>query len=131
MKQTIKTNTFATSSTSFTDVTGLSVTITPQSSSNKVLVLTSLHIGSGASGRDNKYRIVRGSTNIGSDFFCRRETSNNAITYCDYFLDSPNSTSTQTYKVQILCENNEVFINRNGSNQDYGQSTILVMEVGM
>ena len=35
---TAKTDTFESTSTSFTDVTGLSVAITPSSSSNKILV---------------------------------------------------------------------------------------------
>jgi len=39
-----KTDTFIVSSTSFTDVTGLSVTITPHSSSSKILVSVSLNI---------------------------------------------------------------------------------------
>ena len=37
--QDVKLDTFTTSSTSFTDVTGLSVDITPSSTSSKVLVL--------------------------------------------------------------------------------------------
>ena len=36
---TTKTDTFSTSSSSFTDITGLSVSITPASSSNKILIL--------------------------------------------------------------------------------------------
>ena len=38
VKNTLKTDTFTTQSTSFTDVTGLSVTITASSASNKILV---------------------------------------------------------------------------------------------
>ena len=36
--QTVKTDTFSTNNSGFTDVTGLSATITPSSNSNKVLV---------------------------------------------------------------------------------------------
>ena len=39
-----KTDTFIASSTTFTDVTGLSVTITPHSSNSKILVSVSLNI---------------------------------------------------------------------------------------
>jgi len=39
---TTKTDTFSTTSTTFTDVTGLSVTITPTSSSNQILVLVGI-----------------------------------------------------------------------------------------
>ena len=39
VKSTTKTDTFTTNSTSFTDITGLSVTITPTRSDNKILVM--------------------------------------------------------------------------------------------
>ena len=42
--QAVKTDTFTTSSTSFVDITGLSVTITPSSSSSKILVRTFIRI---------------------------------------------------------------------------------------
>jgi len=42
VQSTTKTNTFSTTSTSFTDVTGLSVSITPISTSSKILVIYSL-----------------------------------------------------------------------------------------
>ena len=38
---TVKTDTFTTSSGTFTDLTGMSVSITPSSASNKVLILLS------------------------------------------------------------------------------------------
>ena len=37
--QTVKTDTFTTTSTSFVDVTGLSVSITPATTSSKILIL--------------------------------------------------------------------------------------------
>jgi hypothetical protein len=39
---TTKTDTFTTTSTSFTDITGMSVSITPSSASNKILVFSYL-----------------------------------------------------------------------------------------
>ena len=36
--QTVKTDTFATTSTSFVDITGVSVAITPSSTSSKILI---------------------------------------------------------------------------------------------
>ena len=45
-----KTGKFATTSTSFTDVTGFDCSITPSSSSNKILVITSANFGAGGSG---------------------------------------------------------------------------------
>lgn len=131
MVQTIKTDKFATSSTSYVDITGLSVTITPQSSSNKILVFTNVRLGSGNTGQDNKYQILRGSTAISADNFCRMPSSSEAWPFADINLDSPNTTSATTYKVQCKAETNEVFVNRDGSNRDFGMSYITVMEVGM
>jgi len=44
--QTFKADSFSSSSTSFTDVTGLSVSITPSSASNKILVLCTVPMSS-------------------------------------------------------------------------------------
>jgi len=131
MVQAIKTDKFATSSTSYTDITGISVTITPQSSSNKILVFTNVRFGSGATGQDNKYQILRGSTAISTDNYCRMPSTSELWPFADINLDSPSTTSATTYKVQCKAETNEVFVNRNGSNQDFGMSYITVMEVGM
>ncbi len=131
MVQTIKSDKFATSSTSYTDITGLSVTITPQSSSNKILVFTNVRFGSGNSNNDNKYQILRGSTAISADNYCRQPSYSENWIYADMNLDSPNTTSATTYKVQCKAESNEVFVNRDNSNRDYGMSYITVMEVGM
>jgi hypothetical protein len=44
--QTVKSDTFSSSSATFVDITGLSASITPSSASNKILVMVSLNIGS-------------------------------------------------------------------------------------
>ena len=60
VQSTTKTSTFSTTGSSV-DVTGLNVSITPSSSSNKVLVHTQITM----SGTDNGYaRLLRGSTAI-------------------------------------------------------------------
>ena len=86
MVQTIKTDTFATTSTSFVDV-GLSASITPTSSSNKVLVRAVVCAGNGQSGSDNKIRVLRGSTVI---------TTNNV------FVRNASISETETYVIEIL-----------------------------
>ena len=62
--QTIKTDTTSTSSTSMTDCTGMSVTITPTSTSSKILVTVIANVGAG-SGYRAMLQLVRGSTAIG------------------------------------------------------------------
>ena len=74
VKQVTKTDGFATTSTSYVDITGLSLNITPSLSSNKILVRVCITIGSGQTGADNKIRVLRGSTNIlTSDYLVRND----------------------------------------------------------
>ena len=63
VKQTAKTDNFTTTSTTFTDITGLSVSITPSNSSNKIMVFGDLAVGA-ASGQYIMLQLVRGSTEI-------------------------------------------------------------------
>ena len=115
----------STTSTSLVD-TGLSVNITPSSSSNKILVLADVqgqmgaNVGWGGS-------IVRGSTviletntysNYGGD-----SQQNMRSSYVK--LDSPSSTSELTYKTQVKCYNPGTVLINEGSNP----TTITVMEI--
>ncbi len=91
---------------SATDMTGMSVAITPTFSSSKVLVHVALHLGisAPAGGSLVRWNLVRGSTNIaigdttGNAYFSTTNTDMQftGITH----LDSPNTTSSTTYKVQ-------------------------------
>ena len=130
--QVTKTDQFATSSTSYTDVTGLSASITPRSSSNKILVRVCVMIGTGNTANDNFIRVLRGSTNILTTDYCVRndEGTSNNTEYTIEVLDSPSTTSAITYKLQGKAETNEIFVNRRGSpTVTMGQSTITLMEV--
>ena len=128
--QTIKTDHFATTSTSFTDVTGYSATITPSSTSSKVLVRVVACIGNGQANQDNKIRVLRGSTAITTnDFMVRNDHISETESYVIEVLDSPSTTSAITYKVQGKVEGNEIFINRRNNNDNGGQSSITLMEV--
>lgn len=129
MVQTIKTDTFATTSTSFVDV-GLSASITPTSSSNKVLVRAVVCAGNGQSGSDNKIRVLRGSTVITTNnVFVRNASISETETYVIEILDSPSTTSATTYKVQGNVETNEIFVNRRNNLDTMGESSITLMEV--
>ena len=127
--QSIKTDNFASTSTSFVDV-GLSASITPSSSSNKVLVRAVVCAGNGQSGSDNKIRVLRGSTVITTnDVFVRSASISETETYMIEILDSPSTTSATTYKVQGKVETNEIFINRRNNLDTMGESSITLMEV--
>ncbi len=143
---TTKTDTFTNSSASFVDITGLSVSITPTSSSNKIFVMYSLMSGENASNFP-LVRLVRNSTAIavGDAASSRTQVSsvawgsggNNATNMQSMnFLDSPATTSSTTYKLQISGATAGVtnYINRNqrDDNAGYeprGVSTITVMEI--
>lgn len=106
--QAVKTDSFSSSSASYVDVTGLSASITPSSTSNKILSIITLMVSSGSAGQDRKiaYNLSRDSTMIFESIW-RIYDYNGAngvtgslsspITY----LDSPSSTSALTYKVQV------------------------------
>ena len=130
--QVTKTDQFATSSTSYTDVTGLSASITPTRSDSKILVRACVMIGTGNTANDNFIRVLRGSTNILTTDFCVRndEGTSNNTEYTIEVLDSLSTTSQTTYKLQGKAETNEIFVNRRGSpTVTMGQSTITLMEV--
>jgi hypothetical protein len=140
---TTKTDTFSTSSTSFVDVTGLSVSITPSSASNKILIIASIY-----GGNDTQYsfaRLMRDSTEI---CIGNANSSNTRNSFTNFytadssnykggtqnFLDSPNTTSSLTYKVQMQSGSSSVYLNFGGtgdtsSSRGRTASTITVMEI--
>ena len=131
-----KTDTFSSSSTSFTDVTGLSVTITPSSSSSKILV--SVHFTAAATGANSpRFNLVRGSTNIAqpsgsvpSSLQLNTSASQDGRMGSIVFLDSPSTTSATTYKIQGLTDGNSFVVNRRGDDANKTSiSTITVMEI--
>ena len=141
--QTAKTDTFTSSSSSFTDITGLSVAITPSSTSNKVMVIVETNTST-ASGNNAILRLLRGSTAIAvgdsagsrpQAFAQTRVNDTNASLGSSVnFLDSPNTTSATTYKVQMLSQSGTVGINRTNADSDSASigrtfSSITVMEV--
>ena len=97
----------STSSTTFQD-TGITATITPSSSSSKVLVFSCGDTFISGTGYNcfGEVRLLRASTEIGridhaydsanSSFGARLSQS-----FCINRLDSPNTTSATTYKIQI------------------------------
>ena len=113
VKQTVKTDVFSSNSSSFHDITGMSVSITPTRSDSKVLIQVSLSYG----GQDNMYagiNLVRGSTTVirgvaGSGSNTRASFGiggdNNNFQYklvsaTFTYLDSPATTNATTYKLQ-------------------------------
>jgi len=109
--QTVKTSQYLyNNSQAFADITGFNVSITPASADNKILVFVNLNVG-GENSHHLQMRLLRGSTDIfigdadGSKTRCtfhiRDIQSYNVLNYSGQFLDSPSTTSSVTYKMQI------------------------------
>jgi len=142
--QAVKTDTFSTSSTSFVDITDLSVNITPSSASSKVLALFSV-IGGTSAGSGWYVNLVRDSTNVAigdtAGNRVRSTVSNYSVptiqlhSFGFEFLDSPATTSQVTYKLQLKAQSSFTsYINRAGTDTDNNLypravSSITVMEV--
>jgi hypothetical protein len=141
---TTKTDTFTTTSNTFVDVTGLSVTITPTSATSKILVIGQIVV-QGAYGADNGMgRLMRDSTaiSVGAAAGSRIPASFGidaapvGQTQIVPFLDSPATTSAVTYKFQIRANTSgyTMCVNRNSSDTDASTtpryaSSITVVEV--
>jgi len=122
-------------------VPGLTVSITPSSSSNKILVTTSI-AGHNGSESACSYIILRGSTEIflGNDDDTHRSsvagigvTTNNMPTNLSYTgEDSPSTTSAITYGVKLINASvlqRTVRVNGGSANQLSASSSIVLMEV--
>jgi hypothetical protein len=139
------TQTFSGLSTSWADITGLSVSITPTSASSRILIMGTLMMAQ----NDNpaQMRIVRDSTPIfiGDAASNRKRataqvyaTSGNVITFVvsPCFVDSPNTLSALTYKFQYSIGGGATqYVNRTARDADAssedarGASSIIVMEI--
>ena len=141
---TTKTDTTSTNTSgSFTDISGMSVSITPSSTSSKILILISLgSISSSASGIAVGFKLLRDSTAVGNssstsgrsgftNIYTGGGTGDEYIISASHsFLDSPSSTSALTYKIQWKNSSGTTYLNRYHANDDNsGSSTITVMEV--
>lgn len=144
--QVVSTNTSTvttTTSGSYVDVTNLSASITPAATSSKILVLVEMQV---SVERDNYpncgVKLLRGSTVIATkeDFFTSNQgsTSPNGIpkfvvSAPIMYLDSPSTTSSTTYKMQIsiLASGVNGTVSANGS--IFGgnpRSSITLLEIG-
>lgn len=122
--QSVKTDVFSTTSTAYVDVAGLSVNITPKFSTSKILVSGNISLGAGTVDRYSVFgKLLRNSTDIyiadasGSrdrgTFSYQLGGFEGPMSQHFMFLDSPNTTSTTTYKVQIRAESPQTaYINR-------------------
>jgi hypothetical protein len=137
-----KNDTFSSTSSSptWTDVTGLSVSITPTSASSTILVLCAINVGSNV---DSLIRLVRDSTLVGNGtggtiqgIGQTAPGPNNNLMYQPFcfstaFIDSPAKTTATTYKIQgTNSGSGTLWINRRSIEGSFVvPSSITVMEI--
>ena len=144
VKSTSKSDTFTTTSQTFTDITGLTVSITPTSASNKIFVIASVTGCNSVGVVSGGIRLARGGTGIfigdtaGSRILGQQVqpvSADRTLTLGLSFLDSPATTSATTYSVQCINSGNGTFyVNRSNQDSDStayfrSASSITVMEV--
>jgi hypothetical protein len=145
--QAVKTDTFSSSSSSFVSVTGLSATITPSSSSNKVLVMVDMVAAASGGSLIIQSQLNRNATPVyigdasGSNargfqaFDGINLSTYGVIPHTAIFLDSPATTSAVTYDIKMRSDLSTTwYVNRvqNATTADDGirtASSITVMEV--
>ncbi len=126
---------FSTTSSSYTD-TGLSISITPKSTSSKFIIVVS-GIGSVSSNDAAQFtfRVVRGSTTVSN----QRSSDNGAAfavvegqrerypVTCS-LIDSPSTTSSITYKLRASMPHGATgYLGRWGTNNDWSVNTYMTV----
>lgn len=144
---TAKTDTFFTTSQSFTPVTGLSASITPSADTSKVLVLVQLAASTQAAAIH--FQLLRGATVLafrGDSSGSRIQGFGGAYSGADpdlvftisaTYLDSPATTSSTTYSVEARVGGNSfngAYVNRSYTDTDnatFGRaaSSITLIEI--
>jgi hypothetical protein len=143
--QAFKSDAFSSTSNGFFDVTGLSASITPSNSSNKVLIISDIALGSSdLYAYNHGFKVLRGSTDVGVSTFASTNYSGGANMYLTNgviphlfgnsktFLDSPSTTSATTYKIQATKNSSDgtLYINRRGAGTSIGgTSSLTLMEI--
>lgn len=148
VKQTVKTDTTSTSGTSFIDV--ITCSITPVSSSNKIICIYKIGMSTNNAGLSGSARLVRDSTAIyvGDSAGSRTQASSHFVADSDgighvkifdlngTFMDSPSTTSAITYRLQYKSDYNgySVYVGRSLQDTDAAYraripTSLLLMEV--
>ena len=145
---TTKTDVFSMSSSgTATAITGLSVTITPTSATSNVFVLFQINGSQNVGAGRAMVKLLRGSTVINAGDaagsrtpalggFSSSDQSIPSTPVSGSFLDSPATTSSTTYKIQLAMSAGEGSAYINQTDQDADQSsqirtasTITVVEI--
>jgi len=133
------------SSNTFADV-GVSATITPKSSSSKILIMLTGVMSNSAAGNQTALKLFRNSTEIGSGtgasgsgsgkniFMSMLQEANSSYHFDGFgqnFLDEPSTTSEITYKIQMASFNATGSLGGRADSDDVAIPTrLILMEIG-
>ena len=149
--QTVKTDTYTTSSTSYGLITGLTQAITATSTSNRILINITLYGGNNTNEAAVGFQLAKdgsvisgtigdasGANQESGTIRFRQTNSNHAEDASFMFLDTPADTSAHTYGVLMKVFNGSYYgkVGTTGADGNYNQHmrcpcTITVMEVGV
>ena len=143
-----KLDVFSTTSQSYVDIPNMTITITPSSTSSKILFSWNLAYGINGDIAHAYIMAMRGSTNLlvaAADGQQRTEATHVLNSFGGsgtqhivngVFLDSPSTTSATVYKLQLKSSNGTaIYINRSGRDNNAaaydgrGTSSMLVQEI--
>ena len=131
---------FSSSNTSYVD-TGLSVTITPSSSSSKfIIVVNGIGSTSGNDSGQGVFRVTRGNTavdnqkviadnnNQNGNAFAVVEGSRERYPVTTSLIDAPATTSSITYKLRVASPQGQTaYLGRWGINNDWSVNTYMTV----
>jgi hypothetical protein len=127
------------SSTTYVDMTGMSASITPTKSSSKILVIAVAYGGS-VPGCAMWFRVLRDSTSLATPGAVLYSSAGSGAEYSSLasnmtFFDSPATTSSVTYKVQLRSDATTTVVGGGPAANGYSsgtalcQNSIVLMEI--
>ena len=127
---------FQSATTSFVDVTGVTLTITPKYNTSKILITVSGAFSHNTASRLSLFNLVRGSTAIGLPTSPKSESATRAMYHNGTdqlhqlhieFLDSPATTSATTYKLQMRTNASGILYIGDRPTEDTRQGTTMTL----
>ena len=135
--QTVLDTTTSTTSTSHVDISGLSLSITPSSASNKVFILVDMALSESTANNLVAWNLIRTSTGlaIGQTSATYQQTGvainelstsgNGLLKQSTQYLDSPSTTSATTYKIQWRTSGGTIYLNRRAADTYMSVSSMI------
>ena len=132
----------ASGSTTYADIAGMSITLTPAASTSKMLITCHLNFSCDTTGRNDFIKLVKDGSDVTAALstvgasgknglaYCRLAATNEQRNHSMMHLDTAGTTSAITYKLQWSGESGTRFLNRRGDSTNGGSvSSFTVMEI--